>query len=209
MTQIQLNRQTIRQDMRAYRRSLSPAQQKTAAIALRKRLSLQPLFTRSKRIALYLANDGEIDPAPLLEWALSLGKECYLPALAPSSTNKDMWFIRYTHNTPMKRNRYGINEPRISAVKKIKPERLDLVLMPLVAFDESGGRLGMGGGYYDRCFAFKQTRPQHSPYLLGLAHDGQKCNELPLESWDIPLAAIATDERLLICDENSGKRNFK
>ena len=204
----QINRHTIRQQMRNFRRALSPRQQHQAGLNLKKNLAKQPLFIRSKRIAFYLANDGEINPSALLNLALSLGKKCYLPVLAPGA-NKTIWFIRYNPSTPMKLNRYGIVEPRINLNQRLKAPQLDLVLMPLVAFDKEGGRLGMGGGYYDRCFAFKQRSQQHNPYLLGLAHNGQQSSNLPLESWDIPLACIATDEKLVICSKTSGCRDFK
>ncbi len=203
-----VKRHTIRQQMRKFRRALSPRQQHQAGLDLKKNLAKQPLFIRSERIAFYLANDGEINPSPLLDLALSLGKKCYLPVLAPG-VNKAIWFIRYKHNTPMQRNRYGIAEPKINLSQRLKAPQLDLVLMPLVAFDKEGGRLGMGGGYYDRCFAFKQRSQQHNPYLLGLAHNGQQSCDLPLESWDIPLACIATDEKLVICSKTSSCRDFK
>ena len=204
----QVNRHTIRQQMRQFRRALSPRQQHQAGLNLKKNLAKQPLFIRSQRIAFYLANDGEINPSPLLDLALSLGKECYLPVLAPGA-NRAIWFIRYNRNTPMQRNRYGIAEPKINLSQRLKAPQLDLVLMPLVAFDKEGGRLGMGGGYYDRCFAFKQRSKQHNPYLLGLAHNGQQSADLPLENWDIPLACIATDKQLVICSKASSRRDFR
>ena len=76
------------------------------------------------------------------------------------------------------------------------PSLLSLVLLPLVAFDAKGNRMGMGGGYYDRAFEFKQKTLSYLPRLIGLAHELQKKEQLPTESWDIPLFAIFTDKKI-------------
>jgi len=189
--------------MRHYRRALSPRQQYTAAQALCRRLACQPIFIRSQHIAFYLPNDGEIDPRPLLERALKMGKKCYLPVVTPRCNKTALEFVRYQHNTPMQYNRYGIAEPKIKRSSSLPASQLNLVLMPLVAFDTAGNRLGMGGGYYDRSFAFKQKTRNKMPYLLGLAHQGQQYTQLPKQAWDIPLAAIVTDKQWINCTEKS------
>ena len=73
---------------------------------------------------------------------------------------------------------------------------MKLVFMPLVGFDILGGRLGMGGGYYDKTFATRES------LLVGLAHDCQKVDSLPIESWDVPLDAIATDSLYISTKKN-------
>lgn len=94
-------------------------------------------------------------------------------------------------------NQYGIKEPCLRTNKTILSKQLNLVLLPLVAFDAQGNRMGMGGGYYDRTFAFKnqhQNKIGTKPKLLGLAHECQQVEQLPIESWDIPLQGILTDQ---------------
>jgi len=99
----------------------------------------------------------------------------------------------------MKRNKYGIEEPCAIRNPRVPAWGLDLVLLPLVAFDPYGGRLGMGGGYYDRTFAYKQRLyGMNGPKLLGLAHELQKTERLELASWDIPLAGVASDRHLYL-----------
>jgi len=71
-----------------------------------------------------------------------------------------------------------------------------VILLPLVGFDRSGGRLGMGGGFYDRTLSYKTRTPKRPPILLGLAHNCQEVPQLSTASWDIPLQAIITDRRL-------------
>ncbi|MEH6649668.1 MAG: 5-formyltetrahydrofolate cyclo-ligase [Motiliproteus sp.] len=197
-----MTRNQLRQSLRRKRRALSPKQQQRAANKLCRILQREPLFLRSKRIGFYLASDGEISPQPLIDIALKMGKQCFLPVLHPIRHNR-LWFIRHQPGSRLIKNCYGIPEPDIRRQPRILPQTLDLVLLPLVGFDPQGGRLGMGGGYYDRTFAFKQTRSdvvnkpaRRSPYLIGLAHELQKQPSLELAAWDIPLAGIASDQQL-------------
>ena len=194
---IQQNRTALRREMRQRRRALSIIEQKKAAEDLKSRVLAMPEFLRAKRIALYLPNDGEIDPGLLIEQARKMGKECYLPVLQPLVENR-LWFVRYDRKTPMTCNRFGIPEPKLKGFSdkkrnRCRPEDLDLVLFPLVAFDEQGGRMGMGGGFYDRTFAFSRHRPFAKPALIGLAHECQKVDDLPIADWDIPLQGVVSD----------------
>lgn len=190
-----MNRQQLRQYIRARRRSLTQQQQRIAATNLCRTICQRSDFIRAKSIAIYLANDGEINPKPIIETCWKLGKRVYLPVLHPTRHNC-LWFVPYTHHTPMTKNKYGIEEPRLNPSQRKAPWSLDMVLLPLVAFDAMGNRMGMGGGYYDRTFSFKrQNGYLTGPKLVGLAHEVQRVDQLPIESWDIPLAAIVSDKQ--------------
>jgi len=194
----------IRRESRERRRSLSGAEQRRASEALARLMTREPLFWRSQRIALYIATDGEIDPFPLLAAAAHLGKACYLPHLKPdlsATSSRELWFLRYAPGDPLAANRYGILEPLPRAAERISPQFLDLVLLPLVAFDSSGNRLGMGLGYYDRTFAFaRAANAWRRPRLVGLAHECQRIEALPRNNWDVPLDGVATDRQLYLFD---------
>lgn len=182
----------LRQAMREQRRSLRPSQQRAAAQRLARRVTASASFLSARRIALYIAADGEIDPAPLLARALRLGKSVFLPVLHPLSHDR-MLFVRYRTAEELRRNRYGIPEPKIWR-QRARPWQLDLVLTPLVAFDRLGNRLGMGGGFYDRTFdRTAAARWPRRPALCGLAHRLQAVPQLPAAPWDIPLARVFTD----------------
>jgi len=191
----------LRRELRARRNSLSPFQQKQASQKLCRVLKKQAAFLRSKHIAFYLAEDGEIDSYELLLQAHKMGKKCYLPVLNPFNT-KSLWFARYEPGDQLLLNHFSIAEP--PAEKACFPAwALDLVLMPLVGFDRKGSRLGMGGGFYDRTFSFlndyrekKMSKPG-SPTLMGLAHNCQEEAFLTCEEWDIPLHYVATDLELI------------
>ncbi|WP_111641405.1 5-formyltetrahydrofolate cyclo-ligase [Marinimicrobium alkaliphilum] len=194
----QAAKRQLRRQLRARRNTLSTQQQRRAADRLARHLGRHPWLMRSTHIALYLANDGELDPQPLLERLWLMGKHVYLPVLQPL-TARQLWFVRYTPTTPLRRNRFGIAEPDPKRSPRLAAEHLQLVLLPLVGFDRCGGRLGMGGGFYDTTFAFKRRQPGRGPVLLGLAHSCQEAPALPMAGWDIPLAAIATENELIVC----------
>lgn len=186
-------RQQLRRQLRQRRRALSPLQQKRAALRLASQLLQVPAVMRAKNIAVYLPNDGEIDPAFFIILAQRLGKTCYLPVLHPILGHR-LWFSRYTPQTRLHHNRFGIPEPHKPQNRDRRaPWALDVVLLPLVGFDTNGGRLGMGGGFYDRTFAYTRHHVGPRPRLIGLAHALQQVELLPLASWDIPLEAVVTD----------------
>ncbi|MBD8684165.1 5-formyltetrahydrofolate cyclo-ligase [Pseudomonas sp. CFBP 13719] len=187
-------RQSLRRQLRAARRALTPAQQRLAARDLYRQLAQHPLFRRARNIALYLPNDGEIDPQPLLREAQRRGKRTYLPVLSDWPRTK-MVFQRVGRGEKLRPNRFGIPEPRIDRARQRTIWALDLILLPLVGFDDEGGRLGMGGGFYDRSLAYRNRRTAwQAPVLLGLAHECQKVERLAQASWDIPLQGTVTDK---------------
>ncbi len=190
-------RNTLRRELRQQRRALSAQQQQSAALALDRVLGRHPLFLRSQHIAIYLPNDGEMELTPLLQRALAMGKRCYLPVLSPLYHNR-LWFAPYNGGNQLELNRFGIPEPIANWTQMRPVWTLDLLLTPLVAFDNQGNRLGMGGGFYDRTLAYLKRR-QHwrKPRLLGTAHAFQQVKQLAHESWDIPLQGVVTERELL------------
>lgn len=192
----QLLRQQLRQQVRYARQQLSPQQQQHAAQQLSLRLQALPLIQHSQHIAIYLANDGEIDPQPFIEWLWLQGKSVYLPVLHPFSKGH-LLFLHYDATTPMTTNRYHIREPKLD-VRRVKPiVELDIICTPLVAFDGTGQRLGMGGGYYDRTLS-QWHQHRQGPYPIGIGHDCQYLSQLPNEKWDVPLPLVITPNHQFI-----------
>lgn len=138
-----LPRPQLRRLLRQARRALTPAQQRQAAQGLYRQLAQHPMFRRARHIALYLPNDGEIDPRLLLRAAQRRGKATYLPVLSPWPRTK-MVFQRIRPGEQLYPNRFRILEPRIDLARQRKVWALDLVLLPLVGFDDVGGRIGHG-----------------------------------------------------------------
>ena len=193
-----LSRPQLRRMLRNARRALTSSEQRKAAQGVYRQLAQHPLFRRAKHISLYLPTDGEIDPRLLLRAAQRRGKATYLPVLSAWPRTK-MVFQRVRPGEKLLPNRFRILEPRVNVRRQRKVWALDLVLLPLVGFDDAGGRLGMGGGFYDRSLAYLARR-QHwrKPTLLGLAHECQKVERLVQASWDVPLAGTVTDKQWYI-----------
>jgi 5-formyltetrahydrofolate cyclo-ligase len=188
------DQQALRRAIRARRRSIPAAIAGQYAQRLAKNARQYPYLLNSRRVAGFLPADGEMDPLPLMQYLWSLGKRIYLPVLVPFNSDQ-LWFAQFEPGDKLVYNRYGIPEPVSRDL--IKATALDLVLTPLVAFDTSGHRIGMGGGFYDRSFAFLRRRVHwHKPRLLGIAYELQKQPAIRVECWDIPLDAIVTEATL-------------
>ena len=197
-----MDTKALRQSIRKKRCALSDSEREHAAFLLCERIAASRTFQQSKHIAFYLANDGEMDLSLLIKHAWQQGKQCYLPVLAEPNTQR-LWFIPYTPDTKLRNNRFGIPEPIHSSRTRLrKTLSLDLILMPLVAFDLEGNRIGMGGGFYDRSLAFLRHRKfWHKPNLLGIAYEFQKQEQLETNQWDIPMQAIATENYLYLSNK--------
>ena len=194
----------LRAKMRSHRRRLSESDQREASERLVQQLFQLPGILSAKRIGAYFSNDGEIDPLPVLEEMMARGRRGYLPVLFATRRPR-LRFAQYYHDELLQRGKYGIPVPFHDRRKLINPVELDWLLMPLVAFDESGNRLGMGGGFYDASLASRSHRGQwRRPALIGLAHEFQRVDSLNVDSWDVPLDGILTDRKFRPVSRETG-----
>tara|TARA_R110001592_G_scaffold363043_1_gene679691 strand:- start:180487 stop:181065 length:579 start_codon:yes stop_codon:yes gene_type:complete len=180
----------LRKHMRQQRQALKPPAQLRAASAVSRRVNQLPGWSEATRIALYLANDGEIETSSLEAVCRSEGKLLFLPVI---NENNELEFALWDSAMTLQANRFGIPEPAADA-ERSSVSALDIVLLPLVAWDLHGGRLGMGGGYYDRALAGVD-----GPLLVGLAHALQQVARVPGDPWDISMDFVLTEAALHCC----------
>lgn len=181
-------RRELRAHFRARRRDLDAAAQALHGEAVARHFFASPWALRGRTVGLYLAADGELDTGPLLDRLLTTRKRLALPVVGRRGR---MDFFRLRRLTPLSVNRYGILEPAPGAAW-VAPLSIDLVFMPLVAFDRFGVRLGMGAGFYDRYLGDLPATLR--PRLVGVAHDVQySLDPLPFDTWDVPLDAVITE----------------
>lgn len=184
-------RRDLRRRIRAERRALSAAERKAATNVITSRILGLGAFVSARRIAVFISFDGEPSLSAVINAAARQGKLVYAPVISRSR----MEFAELHPDAGLATNFFGILEP--DRTRTIDPRRLDLVLTPLVAFDDEGTRIGVGRGYYDRCFRFLRGRKTwHKPKLLGVAYELQHVPQLPAEPWDVPLWGAVTEAKV-------------
>ncbi|MBE9539008.1 MAG: 5-formyltetrahydrofolate cyclo-ligase [Proteobacteria bacterium] len=188
MTQSAKN--TMRSILRQRRQALSANAQATAGNGVTQQVFELPEWQGVQRIAIYHAADGEIDTKAIIQHCHRQEIQVYLPVMGAA---RSIVFARYCPGEALIQNSFGLFEPPAGA-PLCPVANLDIIFLPLVAWDSGGGRLGMGGGYYDRVLAGST-----GSLLVGMAHQIQEVEKVPRDSWDIPLNAIVTDTATYHC----------
>ncbi len=159
------------------------------SLAIERVLGRSSLYRNARVILCYVAVDGEVETRPILEKALADGKRVAVPALRCGSRRLIAAEVWNLDSDLKKTGPFGIPQPTLAHQRIIRPEDLDLLLVPGVAFDMKGGRLGRGGGYFDR---FLSCVPAGIP-RLGLAFRFQVVKDLPSEMYDQSVMRVLTD----------------
>lgn len=185
--QVPTTRASIRKLCREARNALSPKQQLAAAEALASKVIESIKDGNIGSIGVYLASDGELSLSPLIDYCWCHNIRVNVPVLHPFSKGHIV-FCDYRPDSEMVNNKYNIQEPKLTCQTLTPLHELDVILAPLVAFDDDNQRLGMGGGYYDRTLA--AVTPEHKLAVWGVAHQCQHIPSIPCEPWDIPMDRI-------------------
>jgi 5-formyltetrahydrofolate cyclo-ligase len=193
------SRATLRRRMAEQRRDLDPPSRMSAAQGVRRCLETLPEFIEARSVAGYWACDGEL-PLNLALAAVALrGQPIYLPQV---DGPRHLRFAPWKLGDEVQPNRYGIPEPVVGR-GLLQPDALDLVLVPLLAFDRHGNRIGYGGGFYDASFAFLKHDPRPArPLLVGIGYAFQECQAIEPAEWDVRLDYVVTDRELIPCPES-------
>jgi 5-formyltetrahydrofolate cyclo-ligase len=186
-------RRELRRSLRRARRELDAIEREQADAAICGRIRRIGAFRRARRVGIYFAFDGEPDLARLFASCSRQGKTLYAPVIS----NDMMRFADLSAARDLQRNKFGILEP--VPCQLIDERSLDLVLTPLVGFDDDGNRLGVGKAYYDRCFGFLSGRRYwRRPKLLGVGYSVQRMANYQPARWDVPLWGVVTELSLTV-----------
>lgn len=187
-----LSKPQIRRHMRDRRAALSHKQQSIAENGLAQHSRKSARLLQAKKILSYAPFAGEISPNKLIK-NLATNRISF-----PRISNFRLCQMRLYPASKIERlNKYGIEEPKAIG----SPERansFDVILVPLVAFDRDGNRIGMGRGYYDRALQSLTHQKSTRPFLIGIAHHFQEVKSCQATAWDVPLDAILTDREFIL-----------
>ncbi len=184
----------IRQSIREKRRQLNEEHRSAASRQICEAIAERADFRAARTVSVFLAFDGEPDLKPLIAMAWGRGQRLFLPVVR--GRGQPMSFAAYDRSTKLVANRLGILEPDPSNVRFIDPTELDCVLTPLVAFDSRCHRIGVGGGFYDRTFAFTKATDITRPIkLIGVAFELQKIDAIKPQPWDVRLDVVVTENQ--------------
>lgn len=216
----------FREEVRAARIAVHPSQR---ALATRAVTDLVGDYCRSSglhlnpgRLGAYMPADGEISPEYIVEWFRGHGWTTWVPIVGDEGT---MTFGRFDEGCEMAANRFGIPEP-VEPPEVLEAHEMDVVIVPCVAVDRRGNRLGLGAGYYDRALAPRADEgsdapgrstsgenaptanaprsgnPRTRPLLITIGFELQLVEEMETDPWDVPMDVVVSDERVILVEED-------
>lgn len=172
----------IRKKIIQKRQALTEKQLQDFEQVILRALQAHPRYQQSQKVACYISMEGEVPTQALIQDLLRY-KLCYLPVITHFEKNQ-MVFRQLGDLSELRANAYGVWEPSLGP--EIAVQDLDLLILPLLAFDAKGHRLGRGRGFYDRYLAGAGERP----YRLGLAYDFQEVPDIQPEPWDVSVHEV-------------------
>ena len=188
------SKKTIRKLIEDRRASLDEGDRRIRDENIFSRLIDHNLFKDAKSIFIYVSFDGEIDTHSIINYALKEGKIVCVPKIFTKAEGMHLMKIdSFSSLTP---GYYGILEPPADS-EEMSPEDIDLIIMPGVAFDENGGRVGYGGGFYDRLLAGSNIQSTK----IALAYRFQVFDKVPSDKWDERVDMIITEEGIINCKQ--------
>ncbi len=177
------------------RNRLKPADIEAKSREIARRVLLLRLWTQARVVLSYCAFNSEVRTEQLIEAALAEGKRVALPRVNRQERSLDLYYVRGLGEEWVAPGTWRIPEPLPDRCEPACVEDLDLVLVPGVAFDTVGGRIGYGGGYYDRLLhALRQDQQQKA---VGLAFEDQIVEDVPLSFFDFRVPIIVTNRRVI------------
>lgn len=190
-------RNLLRQEILAKRRQLTAKESAQAGLSILKTIMQMNVFKRTVNVASYISLSGELCTQDMNEYFMTRHHLC-LPYMVTGQKGK-MDFYSFKKGDELVENRFHILEPKNQPENLVLEDKIDVIVVPLVAFDNKGNRMGMGGGYYDRML--KKVRKDC--LVIGVAYEFQLVDELLVEEWDMPMDIVITDKN---CYEFRKKR---
>jgi 5-formyltetrahydrofolate cyclo-ligase len=192
-------KQKLREEVLGRRQQIPPSLRREYSVNIHKRLSGLDIFAVSVNVMVYAAFRNEVETMPIIQHCLSEGKKVIVPVAIPKTRELLLSELRDPERE-LHPGTFGVPEPAPEFIRPFPAEGLDLILVPGVAFDEGGFRLGYGAGYYDRFF----ERLSRKVPSIGLAFETQIIDRVPADPTDRPVDFIITEKKLIDCTSNRG-----
>lgn len=192
-----------RRRLREARLAVNGSTRRRAETSVAKRLESAGLADAGHRVAVYLAMPGELSLEYFIRRSHRRGVDLYAPKII-SFRRRSMGFVPLAPDAVRQSNRLGIQEPAAGINQRIAPNRLDAVLVPMLGFDRTGHRLGMGAGFYDRALRMRRdpARRWRRPRLIGIAFACQQVDSIAASPWDVAMDLIVTERETLVGGHN-------
>lgn len=185
-----MTKAAARGEARARLRALDDRARRTASARVAERVWTVPEVAAARVLLLYAALPGEVETDAIAEAAARRGVVVTYPRCLPET--REMALHRVARADELRPGAYGIREPDVDSCPLVTTDEIDVALVPGLAWDRTGGRLGRGAGYYDRLFA----TPAWRGFRCGLFFAAQELDALPTEPWDVPLHAVVTEREV-------------
>jgi 5-formyltetrahydrofolate cyclo-ligase len=193
-------KETLRKEALARREALGEAERRRKSELIRGRLFTMSPFQRAAVVHFYLSTNSEMATEEAIRGALSAGKRVVIPRVDRARREMTLSELK-DYDRELAPGSHGIREPKPGCYRFVPLKEVDLLVVPVVAFDVSGHRLGYGTGYYDRLLSDEKVRP----LLIGVAFDVQEVPDIPADDHDIRMDWIVTEERILDIRQEKGK----
>ena len=189
-----LNKTEIRKTLLKQRRGLSASKKKQYELQMLNSLWTWDVFKEASIIHIFLSKADEPETSQIIELAWKSGKQIGVPCVLPDTL--ELFHSQLNSFEDLRPGALGVLEPSPEQRTALTPESFDLVIVPGVAFDRQGGRLGYGKGYYDRFL------DQSLAFRLALAFDFQLLETVPTETHDVPMDGILTENGFYFCGDS-------
>ncbi len=187
----------LRRDLLTIRKSLTEAEHLSTSTAISRLIRNLDEYKEAETIGVYFATNAEVSLDSFIIQARKDGKQLFLPVISKFSGERRMYLQSWSEEDELIKNRFGIAEPKNNseaAGTRANDEQLDLILMPLLGYSQSGARLGMGAGYYDR---YLNSLGDHAKTKrIGIAHSSQECEEIPQDEWDKKMHMLVNEKEV-------------
>lgn len=187
-------KKALRKEILTKRKNIDTAEKEEMDKKILDRFFESKYYKEAKKIFIYISYDSEIDTIKIIDKAFKDGKKIYVPRTEFESRLMDA--VEITSFDNLIKSSYGILEPSINT-PYINPNELDLIVVPGVAFDKKGGRMGYGAGFYDRYFKKINKNNIEKITKLALAYDFQVLEEVPMSAQDVPVDYIITEKEFI------------